>query len=69
MRFALIEIKTLLYILLTNFVFSATKDKITKTNVFVACESTLTVIGANGSAVRLHGRTLWGNAEKGASCL
>ncbi|KAJ6586826.1 cytochrome P450 [Mycena vulgaris] len=33
LRFALIEIKTLYYILLTNFVFRETEDKITKHNV------------------------------------
>ncbi|KAJ7132855.1 cytochrome P450 [Mycena crocata] len=33
LRFALIEIKTLYYILLTNFVFRETEDKITKYNV------------------------------------
>jgi len=33
MRFSLIEIKTFLYILLTNFVFQTTEDKIVRANV------------------------------------
>jgi len=33
MRFSLVEIKTFLYILLTNFVFQKTEDKITRANV------------------------------------
>ncbi|KAK7057267.1 cytochrome-450 hydroxylase [Favolaschia claudopus] len=35
LRFALIEIKTLYYILLTHFVFKETEDKITKHNVWL----------------------------------
>jgi hypothetical protein len=34
-RFSLIEMKTFLYILITNFVFSETDEKVVKANVYV----------------------------------
>jgi cytochrome P450 len=35
-RFSLIEMKTFLYVLITNFVFSETDEKVVKANVYVA---------------------------------
>lgn len=42
MRFSLIEIKTFLYILLTNFLFEDAGLKIIKANVFVSVQPPLT---------------------------
>ena len=35
-RFSLIEMKTFMYILMTNFVFSETDEKVVKANVYVS---------------------------------
>ena len=35
MRFSMIEMKAFLFILLTNFVFNETEEKIVKVNVYV----------------------------------
>ena len=41
MRFSVIEIKAVLYTLITNFVFAPTEDKVFKANVYALLSSYL----------------------------